>query len=197
VDKRPVLAIDLEGTLADIEPRVREVLKNTFNINAESVSGFGFDYDVISTILSSNEEAALFKKIWELPNKINLMDRNIPVVLNNLSKLYILRIRTATMGDHSVIIAWLKENRVKYDEIEFVNGHTDKVRDGIDVYVDDHPELVKRIAQSGKKVVLIKHSYNTYIEKELPKYDGHIFIASDWNEAYKILQKISSGIVAR
>ena len=183
--------------MADIDLRVREVLRDAFNIDVESVGEFGLNYEATSTVLNKDEEAVLFKKVWDAPNKINLMSQDIPKILDDLSKLYILYIKTATMGDHSTIIAWLKEKKVKYDEIEFVSGQMGKVRDDIHVYVDDHPELVKRIAQSGKRAVLIRHPYNTYIEKELPKYDGHIFIASDWNDAYRILQSINSNIFAK
>ena len=91
----------------------------------------------------------------------------------------------AAKGEGVVIERWLKEKGIGYDRFIIAEGHSGKLLNGADIYVDDYSDLAVEIAARGKRVVLLKQPWNSsFAEKNRDKL---ISVAENWDDVRRLL----------
>lgn len=86
---------------------------------------------------------------------------------------------------------WLENNRFDFKETVYCSEHNaceDKLREcrkyGVDIMIDDSPDIAEYLAENGVKVLLFDTNYNWNVSGK------NIIRVHDWNEAYKIIESV-------
>lgn len=86
---------------------------------------------------------------------------------------------------------WCQKNKFQFDSITFCSekyGPQDKyeacVRYGVEVMVDDRPEIVLYLAERGIPILMMDAPYNKKIQHE------NVTRVHGWGEVYEVLQKL-------
>ena len=180
-----IIACDLDGVLADT---VKQTLMNIEEETAIKKTNDDIKHYDMTIDLGLPRDYILdaFRKAWREYEKIELVDPNIPYLLNKLrgkSKIYIV---TSSVGDDKEIIGWLKKNNIVYDKIVHVKGDNEKLDVEADVFIEDNPNLAVELKNAGKFVILLKQPWNVEFG------NNGIALAMDWNELFsKINEKLS------
>ncbi len=145
------IAVDLDGTLADIHTVFLEELEKQEGIKHrfEDLNSYYFD----EAPFSVEKFHELARKNWK-NREIPLTDEKIPGELEKLSENHTVDIVTAR-GDvePEVLKNWLKEKGVKFDSF-IVDGT--KTHMDYDVLIDDSPKYIG----NGMKILLFDRPYN-------------------------------------
>ena len=92
---------------------------------------------------------------------------------------------TASKGEGAVIERWLKEKGITYDRFMIAEGHSGKLLNGADVYVDDYSDLAAEIAARGKRVVLLRQPWNSSFAER--NNNSLISVAKNWADIRRLL----------
>jgi uncharacterized HAD superfamily protein len=88
-----------------------------------------------------------------------------------------------------VTIKWLKDNNIPYEKIYFTlaDKHLlfDNHKEKVDVFLEDHPIYIKRLAETGTKVIMFDYPWNKTVEDK-----PNIYHAKNWPQAMKIISKL-------
>ena len=181
------VGIDLDDVLADFTSVWLRVL--------EDHSGVKADYNDIKTWhieaqfpnLDRSVIRSTLESTWtERHDEIQLSDRRIPTIIDNLRQFYKVYITTATLASDDLVINWLAMNGIKYDRLVHVSNHSGKLIEEVYVYVDDNPIMAKEFSELGKKVVLLRRPWN-----ESTGGNENILIADNWDEVEQLLIDIA------
>ncbi len=91
---------------------------------------------------------------------------------------------------------WCKENGFKFDSITFCsekNGPQEKYeackKQGVEVMVDDRPEIVLYLAERGIPVLMMDAPYNQKVQHD------NVTRVHGWDDVYDTLHEVNKGIV--
>ena len=171
----PVFGLDLDGVCADFLVWYRPIAARSLGVRPETLtlrpSGFGM------------AEWGMDKAKWSAlaPERMSDGYRNIPVIegaragVESLRlagwRIHVITRRAAIENDTGCAgagaaaaadtIAWLTETGIPWDDITFVS---DKTTVYADVYLDDDPNIIDTLRESGRRVVVFDTSYNSGVE---------------------------------
>ena len=183
--KKCIIACDLDGVLADtVKPTLRHIEEKTaIKKTNDDIKHYDMTIDLD---LPRNYIIDAFRKAWKEYEKIELVDPNIPYILNKLrekSKIYIV---TSSVGDDKEIRGWLKKNNIVYDKLIHVKKDNEKLNVEADVFIEDNPHLAVELKNAGKFVIILEQPWNVEFG------NNGIAFAMDWNELFsKINEKLS------
>ena len=160
---RPAIGIDLDDTIANGLAFIIRYLKENYDIDLTHKHGNGpAQADFFGITNEQNNE--MFREMWDHPDEIKLMDKNIPRIIQFLSKDYELYLVTATVAPKESYTKWLLEHDIKFDNVVHVNRSNKKIiygiKLGIGYYIDDFSEVAKSVADAGKQALLFKRPWN-------------------------------------
>ncbi len=182
---KDTVAIDIDGTLADIVHPWLLIMERDFGIKAMKEDLTRYDFWEIFNI-PKEDSYRIFVEMWNHPESIMVEDRDIPSIIDNISSMYRVRILTATVGKDNDVKGWLKANRIIFDEYMHVeHSNLKHTLDDVAIYVDDSPNEVKEIANAGKKAILLRQPWNAGFDTS--PYKGRISVAENWRQIEDML----------
>ena len=161
--KGNAIAIDLDDTIANSSEIALNIIRREF---APDASYEKWKYFSIEKSFGIAEAHAIdiFRRTWENPKKIKLVDPSIPQIVNKLRETHKIYIVTATIGDESAFVQWLESKRISFDGIMHVAHSAEKAllheKHGIGFYIDDYVLVAESVAAAGRTALLLRKSWN-------------------------------------
>jgi len=192
-----ILGVDLDGVCADFYGRMREIAAEWFETPVESLTEeVTFDLHEWGILTPAHYESLhrfavtqrdLFKTAGLIPGarkylrKLSNEGVRIRIITHRLFMHHLHRAAVEQTID------WLDHNGIPYWDLCFVR---DKEQVGADVYVEDGPENVKGLRESGCYTICFANSTNRSIGE--PR-------AESWDEVYQLVKRYAatSGAAAR
>ena len=185
--EKPIVSIDLDGTIADTNSYFADVVMERHGRHLHKSDMVNYQLHTLFEDMSREEAEYIFKGAWSGENwrRVGLVEDNVPSVIEDIRRKYVVYVCTASKGEGAVIERWLKEKGIRYDRFMIADGHSGKLLNGADIYVDDYSDLAAEIASRGKRVVLLKQPWNSsFAEKNK---DRLISIADNWSDIRRLL----------
>ena len=164
VRKRPV-AVDIDGTLADVIPMWVKVYNEEYNKNLDykSVNKWAF-WDDLG--ISISEFFRIFSKAWSRWEEIKPTEEDVSQTMDTLSQLCSLDIVTGRTRDTlGYVKNWLKKHQIPYDSFVAVSMWERKIRLPYEFYIDDSPDLARLAALNRKIVLVYSQPWNRHVEE--------------------------------
>ncbi len=186
-----VLGVDLDGVVADFYGRLREIAAEWFDvpidelpINPNNISEWGInnqaEYERIHYFAVTERE--LFASMQPIPGAPPTLRR----LSNNEVRIRIVTHRLVTRRIHrsSIIqtVKWLDRYGIPYWDLCFLG---EKSAVDANCFVDDTPEQINRLAESGKHVIVYTNFTNSKVEES-----DLIRRADDWEEAEDLVERL-------
>ena len=177
------IAVDIDDVLLDFNSKFCEYFNHQFKTNycKKDINKWNFytNWNVSRETINK-----IYYKIYK-NDILPLIDIDIINILDQLNKIYNIDLVTAKSSNYkSELIRNLEivniNKDLHYNEILMVNDkpYDLKCRLNYDIYIDDNPNLVRKIRKNSKKVLFLFHQpWN----KEVEEHDNIIRI-SNWNE---------------
>lgn len=185
--KPPVLALDLDGVVADYVPAIKQITAERFNVPLASLSdpatyslqdsGWGFSPDMTYFQVHADavEEYELYSNLPVMPGAVEAVKGLVDLGVS----IHIITSRFVVHGQHRKVVSqtveWLDKIGLPYNDISFLK---DKASVKASLFVDDAPSNITSIRESGSEVLIFDASYN--LDMPGPR-------ASNWNEAYAFI----------
>ena len=164
-DRKRLVAVDIDGTLADVMPMWVKVYNEEYNRNLDyrSVNKWAFWGDLG---ISTSEFFRIFSKAWSRWEDIRPMEDNIAQTMNTLSQLCTLDIVTGRTRDTlGYVKNWLKKHQIPYNRFIAVSVWARKIRLPYEFYIDDSPDLARLAAPNRKIVLVYNQPWNMHIKE--------------------------------
>ena len=180
--KKFIIAVDLDGVLAN---SIKQTLRNIEEETGVKKTNENIEhYDLTTDIgLPWDYIMYAFRKAWMEYEKIELVDPNIPYILNKLHEQAIIYIVTSSIGADNEIIGWLKMNNIVYDKLVHVKNDSEKLSVEADVFIEDNPYLAIELDKVGKSVIVLQQPWNVKLK------NNGITFAVNWSELFGILNE--------
>ena len=185
------LALDVDGVIIDLVPKICEMNPQS-GVCKEDITEYG-----LSTVPQLSIDAFMksYKDIWDLQksnwnkNIITPLDSNIPAIIYSLSANYEIYVVTASI-DPSSVYKWLIKNNIIISRDHFISCKAEeKVNYNFDIYIDDYPEIAKKVAETNKIVIVYKQPWNALFLRN--NRNKNIIPVDDWNGINRILEDIA------
>lgn len=150
------IAVDVDGTLADIHtPFIEELNKNhEANTRLDDITDYDFATAFDHIDLATEEIVKVLQEIWHSETEIKPIDENAASIISKLSENNQIDIVTANEA-HEPIRIWLEKNSIPHEN--FIHSTFDKHNLDYDIFVDDNPRLAKR---EPEKTILFERPWN-------------------------------------
>lgn len=185
------LALDVDGVIIDLVPKICEMNPQS-GVCKEDITEYG-----LSTVPQLSIDAFMksYKDIWDLQksnwnkNIITPLDSNIPSIIYSLNANYEIYVVTASI-DPSSVYKWLIKNNIIISRDHFISCKAEeKVNYNFDIYIDDYPEIAKKVAETNKIVIVYKQPWNALFLRN--NRNKNIIPVDDWNGINRILEDIA------
>ncbi|MGC8586808.1 MAG: hypothetical protein ACP5K9_00770 [Candidatus Micrarchaeia archaeon] len=181
------IGIDLDDTIADFTPVWLRVIEDTTGVKINYSDIKMWHVENQFKFLDKNAIISALKVAWdERHSEIEIIDRHIPSIIDNISQFYKIYITTASLASDSTIKEWLSLNGIRYNRLVHVAHHSEKMMEEVYAYVDDNPMMAEEFTSAGKKVVLIRRPWN-----EGTKEKENLLIADNWDEVEHLLVNLA------
>ncbi|MCL4371735.1 hypothetical protein M1373_00220 [Candidatus Marsarchaeota archaeon] len=158
------IAIDLDDTIADTSAIALEIIRNEY-LPSATLGKWKYFSIKESFGIDDDEAEKIFKRVWDYPKQVKLVDPSIPGIVDALRSRHKVYLVTATRGEESNFAPWLKSKGIGFDKILHVGHSLEKAllsrRYGIGFYIDDHIVVAESVAAAGKTALLLKKSWNS------------------------------------
>ena len=186
--KKITIGYDVDGTIADTDHVVSKILKAQHGIDVprSRLDTYKLERD---GIISHRRMIKIYKDAWKDPRAVPIMNKKIPRIIAKISKElgYESNIITCTAAKESVLQEWLDINKIPRSKTIHLKTAIGKGKfRGIHVHVDDHPDVAKAAARSGKVTILLKGPCSREFIKT--NNDESIIVARNWKEVEEILR---------
>lgn len=182
---KPVLGIDLDGTLADsIRVFLRDRKTEAMAVmpmpvalrNAYTGTKVAFQESVCEA----------FAAIWGNWASVPLVDPKIPQYVASLSERYNVRLVTATSGGKKDVMDWMYRHGIQIKDATFTTFLQDK-HQHCDILVDDMLCPLNNMVRNGKKGILLNRDWSHSMSDELQ--DRRIEVFDSWQEIHGRLMR--------
>ena len=180
------IALDVDGVLADIIHLWIENHNKQYNksINKEDINQWDFWRKIG---LDKYEFYRQLSNSWERWKDVPTTENDIASAVDRLHSLGRVDIVTARDKESTnYVINWLEHNGIKFNEYVSVFDGRDKAKLDYDVFIDDSPHNVERMASKGSNVLLYDQPWNREVNSRkiirIKKLIESINIISDLHE---------------
>lgn len=185
--QRITIGYDVDNTMADTDLVVTQILRREHGITTPRSKLDTYKLESDGKI-SHERMVEIYERAWADPKKIPLVSRQIPRIIRRLNEEfgYTSNVITCTAAKDDVLEMWLDTNMIpRARTIHLTNSVEKGLFKGIDVHVDDHPDVASVAARSGKITVLLEGPCSReFIENNK---DSRIIVARNWKEIEEIL----------
>ena len=180
------IALDVDGVLADIIHLWIENHNKQYNksINKEDINQWDFWRKIG---LDKYEFYRQLSNSWERWKDVPTTENDIASAVDRLHSLGRVDIVTARDKESTnYVINWLEHNGIKFNDYVSVFDGRDKAKLDYDVFIDDSPHNVERMASKGSNVLLYDQPWNREVNSRkiirIKKLIESINIISDLHE---------------
>lgn len=159
------VAVDVDGTLADVMPMWVEVYNEEYsrNLDYRSINKWAFFNDLG---ISTREFFRIFSKAWARWEEIKPTEENIAESMKTLYQLSSLDIVTGRSRDTLRYVKnWLEKHQLSYNRFVAVSAWQHKIYLPYEFYIDDSPDLARLASRSKKMVLLYNQPWNVGIKE--------------------------------
>ena len=182
-----ILGVDLDGVCADFYGRMREIAAEYFERDIEALTpspSYGLEewgvegptqygslhrFAVLQRDLFSS--APMIPGARKYLRQLSLEGARIRIITHRLYLYFLHRISVEQT------VEWLDNHAIPYWDLCFMR---DKEQVGADIYLDDSPDNVVRLRESGFHTICFGNSTNTHLEA--PR-------AESWEQAYELIHE--------
>jgi uncharacterized HAD superfamily protein len=164
-NRKKRVAVDVDGTLANVIPMWLKVYNEEYNKNLDykSIDKWVFWNDLG---ISARDFFRIFSKAWSRWEEIEPMEESIAENTKILHHLCSLDIVTGRTKDTLKFVKkWLEKHQISYNRFIAVPSWQPKIYLPYDVYIDDSPDLARLAACEKKLVLLYNQPWNTEIKE--------------------------------
>jgi len=154
------IALDVDGVLADIIHLWIENYNKQYNksISKKDINQWDFWRNIG---LDKYEFYRQLSNSWEQWKDVPTTENDIASAVDRLHSLGRVDIVTARDKESTnYVINWLEHNGIKFNEYVAVLDGRDKAKLDYDVFIDDSPHNVERMASKGSNVLLYDQPWN-------------------------------------
>ena len=188
------IALDIDGILANADFAFRSMMRHMFKRPFAKNKVKSFHYED-SFDLSDDEIHKFYAMFHNNDLWLNMKPLKGAVEsvkkLSDENRIVIVTARPRDIKD--VTVKWLKNNNINYQEIYFTlaDKHLmfENYNEEIDIFLEDHPIYIQRIAATGTKVIMFEYPWNKHLEPQ-----SNIYRVSNWNEALMKISDLKSKI---
>ena len=164
-NRKKRVAVDVDGTLADVMPMWVKIYNEKYNKNLDYKSITRWEF-WSSLGISSREFFRIFSKAWSRWEDIQPTEENIAQSIEALNQLYLVDIVTGRTKDTLKFVKnWLQKHRIQYNHFVAVPFWQHKIHLPYDLYIDDSPDLAKLAARNQKTVLLYNQPWNSMVRE--------------------------------
>jgi uncharacterized HAD superfamily protein len=188
------IALDIDGILANADIAFRLMMRSLFKRPFPKKKVKSFHYEESFDL--TNEEIKLLYKMF---HKEELWLNMKPVKgavssAQKLAKEHRIIIVTARPREvRKVTLKWLKKYKIPYEKIYFTlaDKHLlfDNYNEKVDVFLEDHPIYIKRLAETQTNVIMFDYPWNRNV-----KGRPNIYHVNKWPEAMKVISKLKKNL---
>lgn len=163
------IAVDFDGTLAEQESALCEVLRDDYDIDIYPEDFRTWHQDIHGTDL---RWGSALKKYWDDPDFIDRVEPHAGAVeaMQQLhdagAELVIATHRKA--DDEAVTREWLDTHNIPYDEFQIGKGWN-KANANADVLIDDHPKNITDVVEADQRGIILLTQFNFDMLDDLPE----------------------------
>jgi len=185
-----IIGIDLEDTMFDYSGVLLKLLDREHGLKLrfeDDVKWHLPDLFPPGSIDDDKIRKLHIKLVNEEYQSMKLVDPELPIIFDRLRKYFTTYIVTSSFAADDQIIQLLKSFNIHYDKLVHVHRHSEKIMDGVNIYVEDNPDLIAELAQAGKYVIVFERPWNKEIQES-----SHIIKASNWEGVEKVAHKLAA-----
>jgi len=159
------VAVDVDGTLADVMPMWVKVFNEEYsrNLDYRSINKWTFWSDLG---ISTREFFKIFSKAWSRWEEIKPIEENVAVSMKMLQQICSLDVVTGRTKDTlKYVKKWLEKHQITYDRFIAVSSWQQKIYLAYDFYIDDSPDLARLAARKRKMVLLYNQPWNKEVKE--------------------------------
>ena len=187
VEIMKVISIDLDGTLANtVKPVLRKIAENE-GVKLKMRQIVRYNISKISGV-SQTRIAEMWHDVWREPEKVPLVDKRIPSIINSLKQDFKIKILTGSIVDTPNIKKWLEVNNIYYDIFEQLQDWHNKPFSAGEIHIDDHFSVSKAFAQNKKRMILLEQHWNSG-RNSVWNESEFIRVAKNWRHVERMLAK--------
>ncbi len=182
-----IIGYDVDNTMADTDLVVAQILKKEHGIHTprSSLDTYKLERD---GKISHERMVEIYEQAWSDHKKIPLVDKSIPKIIRKLNYEFgfASNVITCTAAKEDVLENWLDLNMIPRSRtIHLANALEKGLFGGIDVHVDDHPDVAVAASRMGKTTILLEGPCSR--DFIASNKDPSIIVASNWKEIEEIL----------
>ena len=182
--ERPILSVDLDGTVADSHSRWLEIGKERYGITAGLNDLVDYDFWKITGPKTKDEFMQIWRELWDDYRKVKPQP-GVQAALQELHKTYSVYINSACVGRVENVKLWLEENGIVYDHFNLAANDEEKLGFKTDLHFEDAPHLIEGFASRGRNIIVISQPWNRGVHLKLGRYKN-VHIAKNWDDARRI-----------
>lgn len=182
--RKPILSVDLDGTIADSHSRWLEIGRERYGIKAGISDLIDYDFWKITGPETKEEFMQIWRDLWDDYGKVKPQP-GAHAALKELHKSYSIYFNSACVGSFENVKRWLKENDIAYDHFNLAANDEQKLDFKTDLHFEDAPPLIMGFASRGRNLVVISQPWNVGMHHQLSKYKN-VYIAKNWDDAKRI-----------
>ena len=176
------IAVDLDDTIADVTSNVIDMIRKEYGIGIKKEDITDYNINLFAKI-GKDKVMDAFVRAWDNKSMIALMDKDIPRVMAELRKDYVIDIFTATSGKLEAVLAWLYMNNIRFDNFVHLRSSREKLGfSDYDAFIDDNPMVAEHYSSAGKKVFMLRQPWNERLANAASNSDTNIMPVSSWAE---------------
>lgn len=186
LEARKTLGLDLDDVLSDSMGVWLRMAEETLGIKSHKREITRYHLTEIFSSLTTMQVREMFRTLWSDYRTMPMLDPDIPKIVGRLKDRYDIAITTATSAKPEDATAWLAQNGIAYDRLVLFNTASEKHQaEGVDIYIDDHPEVVENVASVGKEAILFRQPWNEELITRNP--NPNITVVDSWRQIESLL----------
>ena len=190
------VALDLDGVLAETLAGFCKLYnkRHNGNLSLEKIKDWYFFFKKLG--LSEESFLSYLDEVWSRWRDIPSTDPNITSYLEEITRSYPIIFDIVTCRSKKTITfvkKWLEKYRIPYNSIIVAQDSSEKLNLGYDIYIDDHPDLMRMISSNeGQSVAIF---YIRPWNSSLPPM-RNVFTAKNWAQISRIMKNRISNLLS-
>jgi uncharacterized HAD superfamily protein len=184
------IALDIDGILANADFAFRTMMRRLFKrpFPKHKVKSFHYEDSFELSNSEINEFYKMFhdEKLWLGMKPLKGAVESVRRLADN-NRIVIVTARPHYIKEATV--KWLQKNKINYQEIYFTLADKHLLQENynekIDIFLEDHPVYIERIAAAGIKVIMFEYPWNQHLDNQ-----ENICRVKNWQEAMKAISKL-------
>ncbi len=185
MENKPILGIDIDGTLADTMEQWLSYYRKEFDVVVSKEDIIVYNMSMVFPGITYDKMKEYFERAWKSWEEILPVPTTDEInKINSLSRKYRVEIVTSTWGEIGNIKKWLEKYNIKYHALIFVKNPDEKPN-YCDILIDDKEGNIEKMVKNNKDGILLLQPWSMDNVVNKPKVKK---VAESWSEIFKFLK---------